>query len=224
MRKRYYKLVFFYLSIFIALIGIIQLLPLLVIPFYPEDIAYAKCFLIPGIAACVIGTLMYHFLKDTEVTKLEHYYDSVLVILIWTCAINISTIPWMLKGDYNFSQAAFEMTSGFSTTGLSVVDVENTPKIFLMFRSITLFFGGVGLVLIMTSAFSDRYGLNLYNAEGHSDRLMPNLAKSARLILSFYSAYIFCGSLAYVLAGMPVFDAFNTAIAANSTGGFSVIN
>ena len=46
-----------------------------------------------------------------------------------------------------------------------------------MCRSITLFVGGVGLVLIITSAFSDRYGLNLYNAEGHNDRLMPNLAK-----------------------------------------------
>ena len=52
---------------------------------------------------------------------------------------------------------------------------------------------------------------------------MPNLAKSARLILSFYSAYIFVGTLAYIICGMPVFDAINTSIAALSTGGFSVI-
>lgn len=223
MKRHYYNLIFFYLSIFIMMIGLIQLLPLLVIPFYPEESQYASCFLIPGIASIVLGFIMNRLLKNTRQVKLEYNYDSVLVVLIWLFAIGISTIPWLLKGDYNFTQAAFEMTSGYSTTGLSVVDVDNTPKVFLLFRSTTLFIGGVGLVLIITSAVSDRYGLNLYNAEGHNDRLMPNLAKSARLIMSFYSAYILFGTLAYYLSGMKMFDAINTSIAAISTGGFSVI-
>ena len=225
MRKNFHRLIAYYLSIFIIMVGIIQLIPLLILPFYPDEISYAGCFLIPGVAAIAGGMLSGHLLtKDTEIVKLEKNYDAVLIVLIWLSAILISTVPWMLKGDYNFTQAAFEMTSGFSTTGLSVVDVEATPHVFLMFRSITLFVGGVGLVLIITSAFSDKYGLNLYNAEGHTDRLMPNLAKSARLILSIYSAYIIAGAVLYILFGMPVFDAFNTAIAAVSTGGFSVLN
>lgn len=223
MKRDYYKLIFFYLSIFVMMIGLIQLFPLLAIPFYPEDSVYAYCFLIPGIASILIGFLSHHLLRNVKVLKLEKHYDSVLVVLIWILAIFISTFPWILKGDYNFTQASFEMTSGYSTTGLSVVDVDHTPKIFLLFRSTTLFVGGVGLVLIITSAFSDRYGLNLYNAEGHNDRLMPNLAKSARVILSFYSAYILFGTIAYVLCGMPVFDAINTSVAALSTGGFTVI-
>ena len=223
MKKRYYRLIAFYLSIFIMMIGFIQFIPLLVIPFYPEEVAYAKCFIIPGVVSIIVGFVMQQIFKDTKEYKLEKNYDSVLVVLIWILAITISTVPWMLKGDYNFTQAAFEMTSGYSTTGLSVVDVDNTPKIFLLFRSVTLFVGGVGLVLIITSAFSERYGLNLYNAEGHNDRLMPNLAKSARIILSFYSAYIIFGTIAYIICGMPVFDAINTSIAAISTGGFSVI-
>ena len=225
MRKNFHRLIAYYLSIFIIMVGIIQLIPLLILPFYPDEISYAGCFLIPGVAAIAVCMLSGHLLKkDTEIVKLEKNYDAVLIVLIWLSAILISTVPWMLKGDYNFTQAAFEMTSGFSTTGLSVVDVEATPHVFLMFRSITLFVGGVGLVLIITSAFSDKYGLNLYNAEGHTDRLMPNLAKSARLILSIYSAYIIAGAVLYILFGMPVFDAFNTAIAAVSTGGFSVLN
>lgn len=224
MFNRYHKLIIYYLSIFVIMIGIIQLLPLLVIPFYPEEIGYAPCFIIPGVGAIFIGYLVGYFFRGTEILKLEKHYDSVLVVSVWILAIFISTFPWMLKGDYNFTQASFEMTSGFSTTGLSVVDVGNTPHIFLMFRSITLFVGGVGLVLILTCAFSDKYGLNLYNAEGHNDRLMPNLAKSARLILSIYSSYILFGTVSYIILGMPVFDAINTSIAALSTGGFSVIN
>ncbi len=224
MKSKYYRLLVYYLSIFVILIGLIELTPLLVLPFYMEEFRYAYCFFIPGIASIFLGYVVKSFYRDTEIVKLEQHYDAVLVVLVWLLAILISTVPWMLKGDYNFTQAAFEMTSGFSTTGLSVVDVGNTPHIFLMFRSITLFVGGVGLVLILTCAFSDKYGLNLYNAEGHNDRLMPNLAKSARLILSIYSIYIFCGTMAYIILGMPVFDAINTAIAALSTGGFSVIN
>ena len=222
--NKHYRLVFFYLSIFIVVTGFIQLLPLVILPFYPEEISYASCFLIPGFCAILCGGLVHHSLRKTEIIRLERHYDALLVVLIWLCAILISTVPWMLKGDYSFTQAAFEMTSGFSTTGLSVVDVENTPHVFLLFRSITLFVGGVGLVLILTCAFSDKYGLNLYNAEGHNDRLMPNLAKSARLILTFYSAYILFGIVAYTFLGMPLFDAVNTSIAALSTGGFSVRN
>jgi len=206
------------------MIGVIQLLPIPVVLLYPEEIKYLYCFIIPSMIAFVFGLALRISFKNVEIIKLEKHYDSVLVVLIWLSAILLSTIPWLLKGDYNFTQAAFEMTSGFSTTGLSVVDVENTPHIFLIFRSITLFVGGVGLILILTCAFNDRYGLNLYNAEGHNDKLMPNLAKSARLILSIYSAYIVFGTIAYYLLGMPIFDAVNTSIAALSTGGFSVIN
>ena len=164
MKKDYYRLVMYYMGIFIMMIGLIQLFPMVIIPFYPEEINYAYCFLIPGIASMVAGYLLRHFFKNTKILKLEKNYDAFLIVSIWLSAIVISTVPWMLKGDYNFSQACFEMTSGYSTTGLSVVDVDHTPHIFLLFRSITLFIGGVGFVLIITSAFSDKYGLNLYNA------------------------------------------------------------
>lgn len=223
MKNKYYLLIMYYLSIFIRMTGMIQLLPLLCLPFYPEEVKWAPCFLFAGIGAIVLGFISGRILKGAEIVKLEKHYDAVLVVLVWISAIFISTIPWMLKGDYNFTQAAFEMTSGFSTTGLSVVDVDHTPHIFLLFRSITLFVGGVGLVLILTSVFSDKYGLDLYHAEGHTDRLMPNLAKSARLILSIYSGFILFGTIAYMFFGMPLFDAVNTSIAAVSTGGFSVI-
>ncbi len=223
MSRRYYRLIAYYLSIFVVMIGIIQLIPLLGLIFYPEEASYAHCFIIPGIITVCAGMFLQMRFRGTEILKLEKHYDAVLVVTVWLIAILVSTVPWMLKGDYNFTQAAFEMTSGFSTTGLSVVDVDNTPHVFLLFRTITLFVGGVGLVLILTCAFSDRYGLNLYNTEGHNDRLMPNLAKSARLILTIYSAYIFFGTLAYILCGMPVFDAINTSVAAISTGGFAVI-
>ena len=95
------------------------------------------------------------------------------------------------------------------------------PRIFLLYRSIMLFFGGVGLVLVMVSVLSDRHGMRLYSAEGHSDRLLPNLVKSARMIIAIYMGYILSGTLLYKFFGMDWFDGLNHSIAALSTGGFS---
>ena len=60
MRKNFYRLITYYLSIFIIMIGVIQLLPLLVLPFYPDEIVYARCFLIPGISTILVGVLAEH--------------------------------------------------------------------------------------------------------------------------------------------------------------------
>jgi trk system potassium uptake protein TrkH len=82
------------------------------------------------------------------------------------------------------------------------------------------FVGGVGLVLIVAGALSDRYNLKLYFAEGHNDKLMPNLGKSAKLIFQFISAISLWARSRLWLAGMPAFDAFCHSTAALATGGF----
>jgi trk system potassium uptake protein TrkH len=216
-----YKLLFGYLGLFMIMIGVIVMIPLLVIPFYPEESIHAKYFIMPGVISIVVGYFIHTYILGKKKEKLEKFQDALLIFLIWLMAIFISSFPFLLTGDYTFTQSIFETTSGYSTTGLSVVDVEAAPKIFLMYRSLLQFFGGVGLVLVLTSAISDRYGMKLYSAEGHNDKLLPNLARSARLILSIYSVYIIVGTLMYVIFGMSFFDAINHAIAAVSTGGFS---
>jgi len=216
-----YKLIFGYLGLFMMVLGIIILLPLLTIIFFPEELDNAKYFIVPGVSSIILGYFIHFYVLGKSKEKLEKYQDAILVLFIWIIAILISSIPFLLTGEYNFTQSIFETTSGYSTTGLSVVDVTKTPKVFLMYRSLLQFIGGVGLVLILTSAISDRYGMRLYSAEGHSDKLLPNLARSARLILSIYTVYIIIGTILYRVFGMTFFDGLNHSIAAVSTGGFS---
>jgi trk system potassium uptake protein TrkH len=216
-----YRLILGYIGLFLVLIGIITLLPLITIVFYPEEITIAKNFIIPGVISILLGFLLNKFTYGKEKHRLEKHQDVLLILFVWMIAIVVSAMPLIISGDYNFSQAIFESTSGYSTTGLSVVDVENTTQTLLMFRSLMQFFGGVGLVLVLTSAVSDKHGMRLYAAEGHNDKLVPNLIRSARLILSIYIGYILVGSIGYVIFGMTPFDAFNHAIASVSTGGFS---
>lgn len=216
-----YKLIVGYLGIVTMLVGFINLLPLLTLFAYKQEVSNAKYFIIPGTIAVLVGYLFTFFVKGKEKGKLHKNQDAIIVVSSWIIAIFVSALPFVLTGNYNFTQAIFETTSGFSTTGLSVVDVGTAPKIFLMHRSIILFFGGIGLVLVMMSVLSDTYGMRLYTAEGHSDKLMPNLIKSARVIIAIYAGYILSGTILYVIFGMSIFDALNHSIAAVSTGGFS---
>lgn len=216
-----WKLIISYLGVFIVIIGFFLLIPLLTLIFYPAESSYAWCFAVPGIISIASGYIITIFFKGMERDKLKNHEDAILVLLFWIIAIVICSFPFLLTAKYNFIQSMFEATSGLTTTGLSVVDVATCPHIFLLFRSLLLFAGGVGLVLILTCAVSDKYNLKLYMAEGHQDKLLPNLVKSARLILSIYSVYILLGTIAFVCCGMSVFDAINTSIASVSTGGFS---
>jgi len=215
------KLFLGYVGLFMMLIGIILLVPLLVIIFYHEDLQYAKDFLIPGVSSIFVGFFLFLFVFKKDRQNLGKGSDVALVLVIWLLAITISAFPFMLTGKYDFTQAFFETTSAYTTTGLSVVDVSNTPHIFLFYRSFMLFVGGIGLVLILTSATSDSRSMNIYLIEGHNDKLLPNLIKSSRLILSIYFGYVVLGVCLYLLAGMNLFDAINHSMAALSTGGFS---
>ncbi|PKK94002.1 MAG: potassium transporter [Tenericutes bacterium HGW-Tenericutes-6] len=216
-----YPLIINYLGIFAILIGIINLIPLSTILFDLDAFSDAYLFLYPGIGSILIGSAIVFLFRGHEKGRLDRHQDAILVVSIWIIAILVSSMPFLLTGYYTFAQSVFESTSGYSTTGLTVVDVTIAPKSLLLHRSLLQFVGGVGLVLVLTSAISDRFGMRLYTAEGHSDKLMPNLIRSGRMILSIYIGYIIIGVIALVSFGMPIFDAINHSTTALATGGFS---
>ena len=246
-----YRLIIGYLSIFIGLAGVICLLPLLMIAIYPTEWGAYPAFLIPGGAAVIIGVVMgLILLKRDNKSRLGKHQDSVLLVLIWLFTVFIGALPFFLArylvtgpADPNqltmsFSEAVFESVSGYSATGYSVtrelnfladIDVPLTDEyyakscahVFLFYRALTQFFGGVGLVLIVTSAISDRYGLKLFFAEGHNDRLLPNLAKTAKITFSIYCGIILLGSFVLWLFGVDYFEAICQSACAMATGGFA---
>ena len=217
-----YRLIFGYLGLFIAFIGITMLIPLLVLFAYPEEAGDWYCFVAPGGSAILVGVALFMLIFKRDKAQLGKHQDAILLVLIWLLSIFIAATPFIIKGDLSFTESVFESTSAFGTIGLTVFkETCFNSHIFVLYRSIICFLGGIGLVLIITSAISDRYGLKLYIAEGHNDKLLPNLAKSARLILTIYILIIVLGAGLYVIAGMPLFDAIIHSISAVATGGFS---
>ena len=223
-----YRLIFGYLGLFIAFVGIAILLPLfgLLDPKIRPEAVDWYCFVIPGVSAIILGSFMFGLLiAGRTKAQLGKHQDAILLVLIWLSAIFISAVPFLLEKSMklSFTDAMFETTSCYATVGLSIFRPEHYElnKMFVIYRSVLCFLGGIGLVLIITSAISDRYGLKLYLAEGHNDKLMPNLARSARIILALYSGFMIFGFILYMLAGMNSYEAFVHSISAFATAGFS---
>ena len=219
-----YRLIFGYLGLFVVFVGIATLLPLLTYIAFPKEAGDWYCFVIPGCGAILLGSFMFGLLiAGKHKAQLGKHQDFILLVLVWLSAIFISAVPFLIKGNLGFTNAIFETTSAYATIGLTVFDANDLElHAFVLYRSFLCFLGGIGLVLIVTSALSDRYGLKLYVAEGHNDKLMPNLARSARLILSIYVGITVLGVILYRIAGMPTwFDAIVHSISGVATGGFS---
>ncbi len=219
--KQKYLLILRYIGMITVGVGIVLIIPLISLLFYTNEINQAVYFIVPAAGSVLLGGLMIRKFKYREDISLTVQDGGIVVFLSWIVAIVISSVPFMLSGMLNFTQAVFECTSGWTTTGLSVVDVIKAPKVFLLWRSIMQFFGGAGLAVVMLSTIIGPLGMGLYTAEARSDKLLPNIKKTTSLIMKIYSGYILAGIILYVMAGMSVFEAINHSIASVSTGGFS---
>lgn len=220
LRQRYLAILG-YTGLICAIAGLVILSPLLALFFYPDEINLAWGLVLPGVVLTVVGALLWRFLAPKKVISLSLAEGSVIVVLAWIVAIVVGTIPFMLIQELNFTQAMFESTSGWTTTGLSVVDVTQASRLILLYRSNIELAGGGGFAIIALSAISGLSGSGLASAEGRTEQLAPNVRRSAKLVLSIYSGYAVVGILALWLAGMGWFDAVNHSFAALSTGGFS---
>lgn len=208
-----------------VLIGLFVVAPLIVLPWYPEDAKYTLSFLIPGGGSILFGLLLSIFCKkDTEVPmdwRSQMGRSSLTVLFAWGWGVLIGALPFVIGGQLRMIPALFEAVSGWTTTGLSAMDVSIVPMIFLFHRSFMQYCGGLGFIMMMIIFISNKQSMNLYSAEGHPDRIMPNIKKTAQSIFIIYNICLVLGSIAYRIAGMTWFDSICHCMCSLSTGGFS---
>lgn len=194
--------------------GCILFVPLLVLPFYRNELALFWQFVLPAFVSVVLGIVAGH-------GKKKKISSSRLVVFAWMYGFVLAAVPFWLYGNVTPVQALFESVSGFTTTGLSVLNVEQTPHIFLFYRGFLQYVGGLGFVMMMLLFIQEKDSATLYQAEGHPDKLMPNIGKTAKVIAMMYGFFLVAGTVLYSIFGMSVFDSIVHTMCALSTGGFS---
>lgn len=221
--KRKYRAIFSFFGHICIFVGALLLTPLLTLFFYPDETVNISSFIAPSVFSMGLGIALWLFFREKEPSSLTLQDGAVVVVLSWGYVCLISSIPFLMESRLVPVQALFESVSGWTTTGLSVIDVSETSRPVLLWRSILQLCGGGGLAIIMLSAIIGPYGVGLYQAEGHTEQLLPNISSSAKMVMIIYTLYTLLGIIAYSLAGMPIFDAINHSFCALSTGGFSTM-
>ncbi len=209
-----------YLGAVLSFASLFMATPLLIFLWRPEELAYLGAFLVPAAAMGVGGVLLWRLLRRHARVVLNVREGGVIVLLSWLSICLFSAWTFTMGMGLPFRLALFEAVSGWTTTGLSVVDVTNTPYVFLLWRSTMQLLGGAGLAIIMLASLLGPPGAALSVAEGR-ENLLPQVRQSAKLVLIIYVAYVVAGIVGLYLAGMGWFDAINHSFAAVSTGGFS---
>mgnify|MGYP000784553543 FL=1 len=219
-------------GLILLITGIFQLFPLLiaVIDHEPRNIlAYIESLcliLLVGSALLLFsrgGNRMFSAQEGFAATGLS-----------WIFMSAFGALPFFLSGQIpSFVDAFFEMVSGFTTTGASILtDVEALSRCNLFWRSFSHWLGGMGVLVFLLAVVpgarkNGGTGIYLMRAESPGpsvDKLTPHLRQTAMIL---YGIYILLTALCIgclLLGGMPVFDSFCIAFGTAGTGGFAIKN
>ncbi|MDE6108365.1 MAG: TrkH family potassium uptake protein, partial [Oscillospiraceae bacterium] len=156
----------------------------------------------------------------------------LIVGLGWLVLSAIGALPFWLSGEIShYVDALFEVVSGFTTTGSSILtNVEGMSRALLFWRSFTHWLGGMGILVFLLAVVpmgKGGYGVHLLRAESPGpsvDKLVPKTRQSATILYSIYVALTVLCALFLLAGGMPLFDSLCTAFGTAGTGGFGIKN
>ena len=154
-----------------------------------------------------------------------------VVGLAWLVMSMLGCLPFVFCGDIpHYIDALFEMVSGFTTTGSSILkSVENLNHCTLFWRSFSHWVGGMGVVVFMLAIVPILGGstMNLMKAESPGPvvgKLVPKIRSTAGILYLIYLVITIAQIILLTAFGMPLFESMCHTFGSVGTGGFSVKN
>ncbi len=185
--------------------------------------------LLSAIITGIVGYFPLVFVPaQKHITSREGY---IIVLTSWIGSCLMGMLPYLIwGGEFSVVNAWFESTSGFTTTGATILqDVEALPHSLLMWRAVTHWIGGVGVVLftlvVLPSIGRSRMTLSAVEISSIAkDNFRYNTKKILSVILYVYLGLTALQTISLYCAGMNLFDAIAHSFSTISTGGFSTKN
>ena len=203
--------------------------PLIVALIYQED---AKVF------ASILGTmailLFIGVLGTLFKPKNYHIYTKegmLIVALCWVLWSFFGGLPFVFAGQIpSVIDAFFEMSSGFTTTGATILtDTRVLTHSLLFWRSFAHLIGGMGVLVfalaIMNNSKNGHHEVMRAEVPGPVfGKVVAKLKNTAQILYIIYLTMFVIFAVILWLCGMPVFDSIITAMGGAGTGGFAVYN
>ncbi len=222
-----YPLLRYLFGMVLMIVAAFLALPLGVAVIYGESTGIY--FLYTMAAAGLLGFLLTRFKPARRDMYAREGF--VLTALAWVVISLIGAAPFTLSGQIpSYLDAVFETVSGFTTTGASVLsDVEALSHCALLWRSLTHWIGGMGVLVFLLAVvpLNGGYHMNLMRAESPGPsvgKLVPKVRATARILYLIYIGMTALELLLLLLGRMPTFEAICTSMATAGTGGFGLKN
>ncbi|MBQ8566386.1 MAG: TrkH family potassium uptake protein [Clostridia bacterium] len=198
---------------------------------YKEKAALA--FLVPILALVLIGVLLsVRKPKNREIYARDGFF---IVASAWVLMSLFGALPFYLSRGYyegcqfnSYVDCFFEVVSGFTTTGASVLtEIDILPRCILFWRCFTHWIGGMGVLVFVMAILplSEERSLYLMRAESPGPivgKLVPKMKDTARVLYGIYIVMTFLCFILLLIGKMPVYDALCHSFGAAGTGGFNV--
>ena len=198
--------------------------------FYPADDDFPALI---GSAACIgaVGfPLWYLFRRPGELGTKDAIF---LAAFGWVVISAVSALPFVVHGSIpSFTDAFFEMMSGYTTTGATILpEIEAVPHGLLFWRSQTHLIGGMGFITLAVLFLPHGIGgVRAFRAESSPGQLITHekfLPRNRDALLYIWGIYLGLNLLQIVLqclGGMNLFESMCHAFGTVSTSGYSPLN
>jgi len=205
----------------------LALLPSLAVALIYKEYFQAKCFLATLVPCLLVGLVLITKFKPGGLkTRQRDVY--LIVTLCWLVSSVVGAVPMVASGSIpNPIDAFFEICSGFSTTGASILnDIESHPRSILFWRSFTHWLGGMGIIVFMAALLpSMGIGVQMIaGAETPGPTLTKIKAKFSDTAKDLYLLYVGITVVEVVLlmiGGVGLYDSLIHTFGTVGTGGFS---
>ena len=208
------------------------MLPGLLISLFKHEYHTAYAFFLTIIFLAAFGSLFASFrTKQKEISHREGFF---IVGVSWILLSIFGAAPLFLSGEKqlaSFLDCFFEIVSGFTTTGASILtEIEALPMGLLYWRSFTHWLGGMGILVFMLAIMpSSGTGgsIKILRAESPGPlvgKLVPKMRNTAKILYMMYIALTVLEVIFLLCGGMPLFDSLLHTFGTAGTGGFSIKN
>lgn len=218
------RMIVFLLGRILLLEAALMLPSVLVGLIYRETITW--CFLPAMGALGLLGLFGIKKPKDTTIYAREGF---LTVAAAWVLMSLFGAVPfWLCGGFETFWDCLFEIVSGFTTTGASILEtVEQLPHCILFWRSFSHWIGGMGVLVFVLAVMpmSEERSMHLMRAEVPGPvkgKLVPRMRDTAKILYAVYTVLTVILIILLCAGGMPLFESVCHAFGAAGTGGFSV--
>ena len=203
------------------------IIPLLVALYYGDGDALSFLITIGLMVPLMI------YLCKIRIDKKEIYAKEgfLTVGLAWILISVVGALPFVISGAIpSFIDAFFETSSGFTTTGASILtEIESLPRGILFWRSFTHWIGGMGFLIFILAVIPSLSTNTIFLLKAESPgpnpgKIVPKIRETAKILYMIYFVMTVIETILLMVAGLSLYDALIHALGTAGTGGFSNMN